>query len=161
MVDTVIYTLEKEDVPYWNKFLQGYYDASGVSSDSFDQAIRMDGNGEPDLTAEMRSRGIQLSTAARPSLNYMGFNMLDPVVGGASDNARKLRQALSIALPQGKKGLNDDGREADMKSIEKKVRLFRSQMIPDTEAYQTGLSEINRPAAQISANTDPASTDDS
>ena len=98
MVETVIYSLEKEDVPYWNKFLQGYYDASGVSSDSFDQAIRMNAEGEPDLTQDMRSRGIRLSTAARPSLNYLGFNMLDPVVGGLSERARKLRQALSIAI---------------------------------------------------------------
>jgi ABC-type transport system substrate-binding protein len=98
MVDTVIYTLEKEDVPYWNKFLQGYYDASGVSSDSFDQAIRMNAEGQPDLTPAMGERGIQLATAARPSLNYMGFNMLDPVVGGLSDRARKLRQALSVAI---------------------------------------------------------------
>jgi ABC-type transport system substrate-binding protein len=98
MVDTVIYSLEKEDVPYWNKFLQGYYDASGVSSDSFDQAIRMNADGEPDLTPDMRGRGILLSAAARPSLNYMGFNMLDPVVGGLSERARKLRQALSIAI---------------------------------------------------------------
>ena len=98
MVDTVIYSLEKEDVPYWNKFLQGYYDASGVSSDSFDQAIRMDAKGEPDLTPDMRNRGILLSTAARPSLNYLGFNMFDPVVGGRSERAKKLRQALSIAI---------------------------------------------------------------
>ncbi|OYY92389.1 MAG: peptide ABC transporter substrate-binding protein [Hydrogenophilales bacterium 28-61-23] len=98
MVDTVVYSLEKEDVPYWNKFLQGYYDASGVSSDSFDQAIRMNADGEPDLTEDMRQRGILLATAARPSLNYMGFNMLDPVVGGLSERARKLRQALSIAI---------------------------------------------------------------
>ena len=98
MVDTVIYSLEKEDVPYWNKFLQGYYDASGVSSDSFDQAIRMDAKGEPDLTPDMRQRGILLSTAARPSLNYLGFNMFDPVVGGLTDRAKKLRQALSIAI---------------------------------------------------------------
>jgi len=98
MVESVIYSLEKEDVPYWNKFLQGYYDASGVSSDSFDQAIRMNAEGEPDLTEDMRSRGILLSTAARPSLNYLGFNMLDPVVGGRSERARKLRQALSIAI---------------------------------------------------------------
>jgi len=98
LVDTVIYSLEKEDVPYWNKFLQGYYDASGVSSDSFDQAIRMNAKGEPDLTEDMRRRGILLATAARPSLNYMGFNMLDPVVGGYSERTRKLRQALSIAI---------------------------------------------------------------
>ncbi|MBI5329568.1 MAG: ABC transporter substrate-binding protein [Betaproteobacteria bacterium] len=98
LVDRVIYTLEKEDVPYWNKFLQGYYDASGISSDSFDQAIRMGADGKPDLSPEMRKRGIALSTAARPSLSYMGFNMLDPVVGGLSERSRKLRQALSIAI---------------------------------------------------------------
>ena len=98
LVDSVVFSLEKEDVPYWNKFLQGYYDASGVSSDSFDQAIRMDAEGEPDLTPEMRQRDILLATAARPTLSYMGFNMLDPVVGGLSERARKLRQALSIAI---------------------------------------------------------------
>ncbi|MBM4181876.1 MAG: ABC transporter substrate-binding protein [Betaproteobacteria bacterium] len=98
MVDRVVYSLEKEDVPYWNKFLQGYYDASGITSDSFDQAIRMNADGEPDLTPDMRERGIQLATAARPTLSYMGFNMLDPVVGGLSEPARKLRQALSIAI---------------------------------------------------------------
>ena len=31
---------------------------------------------------------------------YMGFNMLDPVVGGNSERARKLRQAISIAIDQ-------------------------------------------------------------
>ena len=31
---------------------------------------------------------------------YMGFNMLDPVVGGASERARKLRLAISIAIDQ-------------------------------------------------------------
>ncbi len=98
MVDEVIYSLEKEDVPYWNKFLQGYYDASGVSSDSFDQAIRIGADGQPDLTPDMLARGILLSTAVRASNWYLGFNMLDPVVGGLSERGRKLRQALSIAL---------------------------------------------------------------
>jgi oligopeptide transport system substrate-binding protein len=98
MVDQVIYSLEKENVPYWGKFLQGYYDASGVSSDSFDQAIRVGADGQPDLTPEMRQRNIQLSTSIRASNWYMGFNMLDPVVGGLSDRGKKLRQAISIAL---------------------------------------------------------------
>jgi oligopeptide transport system substrate-binding protein len=35
-----VFTREKEQIPYWNKFLQGYYDASGISSDSFDQAVQ-------------------------------------------------------------------------------------------------------------------------
>ena len=30
-VDQAIFTREKEAIPYWNKFLQGYYDASGIS----------------------------------------------------------------------------------------------------------------------------------
>ena len=27
----VVFAREKESIPYWNKFLQGYYDASGIS----------------------------------------------------------------------------------------------------------------------------------
>jgi hypothetical protein len=42
-IDKVVFTREKESIPYWNKFLQGYYDASGVSSDNFDQAVQMGG----------------------------------------------------------------------------------------------------------------------
>ena len=56
----------------------------------------------------------------------------------------KLREALSIAQPQGKRGLNDDGQNADIKSIEKKVKLFRSQMIPDTEEYQKMTAQIDK-----------------
>lgn len=98
MVEEVVYSLEKESAPYWNKFLQGYYDASGVSSDSFDQAIRIGADGNPDLTPAMRERGIQLSTSVRASNWYLGFNMLDPVLGGLEERQRKLRQALSVAL---------------------------------------------------------------
>jgi len=98
LVDEVVFSLEKENVPHWNKFLQGYYDASGISSDSFDQAIRIGADGQPDLSPEMRARGIALATAARPTLSYMGFNMRDPLLGGLGDSARKLRQAISIAI---------------------------------------------------------------
>ncbi len=37
-----------------------------------------------------------------------------------------LREALRIASPDGKKGLNDDGDEVDMKAIEKAVKVFRN-----------------------------------
>jgi len=33
-----------------------------------------------------------------PSIQYFGFNMLDPIIGGNTDKARKLRQAIAIAL---------------------------------------------------------------
>uniref|UniRef100_UPI0029313CDD ABC transporter substrate-binding protein n=1 Tax=Clavibacter michiganensis TaxID=28447 RepID=UPI0029313CDD len=35
-IDKAVYSLEKESIPYWNKFLQGYYDVSGISSETFD-----------------------------------------------------------------------------------------------------------------------------
>lgn len=98
LLDGAVYRLEKEDIPQWSKFLQGYYDSSGISSDTFDQAIRIGHDGQPDLSPDMRARDIRLTTAVRTSIWYVGFNMLDPVVGGDADQARKLRQALSIAL---------------------------------------------------------------
>ncbi len=104
LVDKAVYSLEKETIPYWSKFLQGYYDASGVSSDSFDQAIQFGSSGDVQLTDLMKDKGIQLETAVTTSILYMGFNMKDPIVGGnpkdANDakRARLLRRAISIAV---------------------------------------------------------------
>ena len=97
-IDKVVFSLEKESIPYWNKFLQGYYDASGISSDSFDQAVRVTTQGEADVTDLMRDKGIQLQTTVTATNYYYGFNMLDPVVGGLSERGRKLRQAISIVM---------------------------------------------------------------
>lgn len=98
LIDKVVFTLEKENTSYWNKFLQGYYDVSGVSSDSFEQAIDMASSGDFSLSDAMLEKGINLKTAVGTSSYYIGFNMDDPVVGGLSDQAKKLRQAISIAI---------------------------------------------------------------
>ena len=100
LLDQAVFTREKEAIPYWNKFLQGYYDASGISSDSFDQAVRVNVGGDVGLTDEMLDRGIRLLTSVKTSIFYMGFNMLDPVVGGLHERPTKLRQAISIAVDQ-------------------------------------------------------------
>jgi len=97
-IDKVVYILEKESIPNWNKFLQGYYDVSGLSSDSFDQAIQFGATGDVALTEEMKNKKIKLLTTTETSTYYMGFNMQDPVVGGSGDRARKLRQAIAIAI---------------------------------------------------------------
>ncbi|MFY9326416.1 MAG: ABC transporter substrate-binding protein [Georgfuchsia sp.] len=99
-IDKAVYTREKEQIPFWNKFLQGYYDFSGISSDSFDQAIQSGSSGEAALTEDMQQRGILLSTSVATSTMYMGFNWLDQTVGGNSERTRKLRQAISIAIDQ-------------------------------------------------------------
>ncbi len=97
-IDKAVFSLEKESIPYWNKFLQGYYDKSGIESDTFDQAVQMSSQGEAVVTESMHKQGIRLSTSVAVSTFYMGFNMLDPVVGGLTDRARKLRQAISVAI---------------------------------------------------------------
>ncbi len=97
-IDKAVFILEKENIPYWNKFLQGYYDASGIASDSFDQAVQFSGEGLVELTPEMQAKQINLQTAVTTSIFYMGFNMLDTVVGGTGKQARLLRRALSIAI---------------------------------------------------------------
>jgi len=96
--DKVVFSREKEAIPAWNKFLQGYYDSSGVSSDSFDQAVRFNTQGEAALTAEMKEQGIKLSTAVQTSTIYIGFNMLDETLGASTERGRKLRRAISIAV---------------------------------------------------------------
>lgn len=97
-VDQAVFSLEREAIPRWNKFLQGYYDSSGISSDSFDQAVQFTAGGQAQLTERMRARGIRLVQAVNPSIFYLGFNMIDETVGGDSARARLLRRAIAIAV---------------------------------------------------------------
>jgi ABC-type transport system substrate-binding protein len=85
---------EKETIPAFNKFLQGYYDASGIIQESFDKIVQ-----EGDLSPEMRERGMTLEKSVSPDVYYLGFNMDDPVVGSAAgERGRKLRQAMSLVI---------------------------------------------------------------
>ena len=93
---------EKEGIPYWNKFLQGYYDSSGILGDTFDQAVRVSIEG--DAGADARDGGAR-HPAAHLGRHHdpatSAFNWLDSIVGGGGavgERARKLRQAISIAV---------------------------------------------------------------
>lgn len=99
-IEKVVFSLEKEGIPIWNKFLQGFYDSSGISSDSFDQAIQVSASGDAALTDEMAKQGIRLLTSTDTTTFYSAFNMLDPVVGGDTEAARLIRQAITIAIDQ-------------------------------------------------------------
>lgn len=96
-IDTAVFTLEKEAIPRWNKFLQGYYDSSGLASDNFDQAVQVT-QGQATLTPALKALDIGLLSETRVANFYWGFNMLDDVVGGNTERARKLRLAISIAI---------------------------------------------------------------
>jgi ABC-type transport system substrate-binding protein len=133
-IDQVVFSREKEAIPYWNKFLQGYYDTSGIGSDQFDQAVRVAVEGSATVTPEMAQKGIKLSTSVSASTLYLAFNWLDPVVGGSSERARKLRQAISIAF-----------------DVEEQISIFangrglaaQGPLAPGIFGYREGRSGIN------------------
>lgn len=97
-IDTIHFSLEKESIPYWNKFLQGYYDRSGISNDSFDQAIQVATQGQLELTDSLKNQGIRLVSETNPSIFYWGFNMADPIVGGLDVPKQQLRTAISMVF---------------------------------------------------------------
>jgi len=97
MIDRVVFRMEREWIPRWNKFRQGYYDDCGISSDVFDQAVTLTSQGDPILSDDMTRQGIRLLDSPAPVIHYFAFNMDDPVVGGYTEDKQKLRQAISIA----------------------------------------------------------------
>jgi len=100
-VDRAVYRLEKEVLPLWTKFLQGYYDRSGEvhgnTNSVFDQAFVVGPDGV-EMSGDVADHGITMSPDVKPGIYYYGFNMMDPVVGGYTEDKRKLRQALQIAF---------------------------------------------------------------
>ncbi len=97
-IDKAIYKQEKEAIPRWNKFLQGYYDTSGIMTEVFDQAVQMSSEGDIALSDKMKQRGIRLLRTVTTVTYYFAFNMLDDVVGGYTRDKQKLRRAISIAV---------------------------------------------------------------
>lgn len=55
----------------------------------------------------------------------------------------KLRKALCIAVVNSKKGLNDDGEDIDIKSIEERVKFFRKEIEADTD-YDKMIKQIDK-----------------
>ena len=93
-IDRIIFTREREGIPRFNKFLQGYYDNGGIIKESFDAIVQSD-----QLSPEMKAKGMRLDKTVEPSVFYIGFNMTDATVGAtAGKRGRKLRQAMSLAI---------------------------------------------------------------
>jgi len=94
LVEQVDLVLEKEAMPAFNKFLQGYYDESSIVEERFDQIVA-----EGNLSPEMAKLGMRLRKSIVPAVYYLGFNMDDAVLGrDGGERSRKLRQAMSLAI---------------------------------------------------------------
>jgi ABC-type transport system substrate-binding protein len=164
-VDRVEMRLEKEAIPVFTKFLQGYYDRSRIPKESFDKAASGGA-----LSPEMASLGIQLERTVTLGTYYIGFNMVDPVVGSAGgERSRKLRQAMSLAidadeflrvflngrgvpaqspLPPGLFGYEDDYRNPF-----RKVDLERARSLLAEAGYANGVDPATGLALRISFDT--------
>ena len=84
-----ISTREREDIPRFNKLLQGYYDDGGIIKESFDAVVQDDR-----LSPDMQARGMRLDKTVEPSVFYIGFNMDDP-----SSARRQASAPASCARP--------------------------------------------------------------
>ncbi len=102
-IDKLYVTIEKEKVSRKEKFRQGYLDVPEIERPEWGVDFRADADDSDDVKRLFDERGFQFPLATDISNWYLGFNMLDPVVGqgGAPAQAeknRKLRQAIAIAI---------------------------------------------------------------
>jgi ABC-type transport system substrate-binding protein len=89
-IDRIVMSVVADAATQWMMFLRGELDESEISRDNWGVVMNASGG----LRAELAARGIRLSVAPQLRVNYIGFNMDDPVVGPN----RALRQALTLAF---------------------------------------------------------------
>jgi ABC-type transport system substrate-binding protein len=102
-VDTLHVTIEKEKVPRKEKFRQGFLDVPEIERPEWGVDFRVDMEDSEDVKRLYEARGFQFPVMTDISTWYLGFNMLDPVLGRGDTpeqqvRNRKLRHAISIAI---------------------------------------------------------------
>lgn len=102
-LDRVVFEIEKEAVPLKAKFLSGYYDSPFIDRTDSGLGFLSAMADDPDQAEEFKEKGLRFPEAVEASLWYIGFNWLDPVVGGgenpeAARRSRLLRRAIAIAF---------------------------------------------------------------
>jgi ABC-type transport system substrate-binding protein len=102
-IDTLVSVIEREAVPRRSKFRQGFYDIEVFerTDTGLDYLVAMQDS--EDVRAEYLDKGFRLNRGSDVNSYFIGFNMLDPLVGDGPDaqtkaRNRKLRQAISIAI---------------------------------------------------------------
>ena len=102
-IDTLYVTIEKERVPRKEKFKQGYFDVPEIERPEWGVEFNNDAEDSDAIAKLYRERGFYFPLMTDISNWYLGFNMLDPVVGKGDTpeeqaKNRKLRQAIAIAV---------------------------------------------------------------
>jgi ABC-type transport system substrate-binding protein len=102
-VDTIVATVEREATPQRNKFRDGYYDLEVFERTDTGNSYRVEMDDSEEVRADYLAKGFDFPRSADVNSYIIGFNMIDPVIGGQgspaqAERARKLRQAISIAI---------------------------------------------------------------
>jgi ABC-type transport system substrate-binding protein len=164
-VDRIEFYRERENIPRFNKLLQGYYDDGGIIKESFDAVVQGDR-----LSPQMQARGMHLDKTVEPSIRYIGFNMEDPVVGaGAGERGRKLRQAMSVAIDSSQylelflngRGVPAQtllppgifGYDADYKNPFRQYDLARARQMLADAGYRNGIDPATNTRLKLSFDT--------
>ncbi len=106
-IDSLVSVVEREAVPMRGKFRQGYYDIEVFERNDtgMDYLVAMQDSEE--VRREYLDKGFRLNRGSDVNSYFIGFNMLDPVIGDGDAGVnseetkarnRKLRQAISIAI---------------------------------------------------------------
>jgi oligopeptide transport system substrate-binding protein len=130
LADRVDFRIFRESQAQWLNFRQGLLDLTGVDRDQFDAAVTAQG----ELTPELIARGIGLSRHAHPRLDYIAFNMNDPVVGTvAGERGRAIRRAIALCIDRRdyiRRLLNGRGRPAGQVTPPDMVGHFEDYFSP-------------------------------
>jgi ABC-type transport system substrate-binding protein len=102
-IDRIVFNIEKEKVPFKTKFVQGHLDVPEIERVDWGPDFLADMADSDAVKTQFSERGFQFPRTVDLSIWYLGFNMLDPVVGWGDTPAqrlknRQLRQAISIAI---------------------------------------------------------------
>ncbi len=101
-VDSIVATVEREGTSQRNKFRDGYYDLEVFERTDTGTSYIVEMLDSEEVRAAYEKKGFNFPKYSDVNSYIIGFNMIDPVLGGDSPEsrarARKLRQAISIAI---------------------------------------------------------------
>ncbi len=102
-IDGITSVVEREETPRKNKFRDGYLDFEVFERPDLGVHFRVEAQDSERVRALYQQRGMDFPQYSDVGSYFLGFNMMDPVLGGGPDKiskerARKLRQALAIAI---------------------------------------------------------------
>ncbi len=102
-VDKITSVVEREGTPQRNKFRDGFYDLEVFERTDTGTSYLVEMLDSDKVRADYEKKGFTFPKYADVNSYIIGFNMIDPVLGGGPTpeeklRARKLRQAITIAI---------------------------------------------------------------